>query len=470
MNPVNAIPGTVAISGNKTLGSVLTPTTASWGSGSTFTYQWLRNGSPISGATGSTYTVVQADSGATITVTATASRTGYTQVSATSGAHVIYVIATQARILSTSVTRDSVTVNLDAVTGVSYAFSVYSPTNTLVKSFTCTTNCGAQTITGLASSTQWRIDIVATAPGGSAPAASTTATTYATLTLVPNIVEKYRTGDEMTMIMTYQAGWSYRLRTTSTCGAPSAHSGWRATTTLVVLSTISNNCYFYVEAMDGYGNTGASGSFQFPTRPIDPPTFRSAGSNVTVTTVQPGGLVPYNIDVYALMTIAVEVTLYNSSGQLVALPSVNRPSLASGTVWDGRYPGSMLLPSSLAYGTYEVRAKATAGGKSTTYVLGMISYPDPNPPVATQSPTVPISTSPTVSPTTSESSTVSPEPSPSASSSSELVTVSSIVTPLDPPRLGGIAAGPGLLTLALYLLLSRGHERWLFGRFRRKSE
>jgi len=66
--------GTVVITGNTTFGSVLTADTSSIGepngiNTSTLSYQWKRGTTVISGATSSTYTLVAADVGSTITVT-----------------------------------------------------------------------------------------------------------------------------------------------------------------------------------------------------------------------------------------------------------------------------------------------------------------------------------------------------------------------------------------------------------------
>ena len=65
------------ISGTTQVGSTLSTTDGTWtGSPSpTFTYQWLRGGSNISGATANTYMLVTADAGATVTVTVTATNT-----------------------------------------------------------------------------------------------------------------------------------------------------------------------------------------------------------------------------------------------------------------------------------------------------------------------------------------------------------------------------------------------------------
>jgi hypothetical protein len=70
--PVNII--APVVSGTNTVGSILTTTNGSW-SGSlpiTYTYQWLRNGSNISGATSSTYTLVTADTSNVVSCRVTA--------------------------------------------------------------------------------------------------------------------------------------------------------------------------------------------------------------------------------------------------------------------------------------------------------------------------------------------------------------------------------------------------------------
>ena len=72
--PVNATPtGTVSISGTTTEGQVLTVDTASLADADglgTLSYQWLRDGADISGATSKTYTLAQADVGAAISIRA----------------------------------------------------------------------------------------------------------------------------------------------------------------------------------------------------------------------------------------------------------------------------------------------------------------------------------------------------------------------------------------------------------------
>lgn len=75
------------VTGTTTQGQTLTATAGSWSAVPDSTaYQWNRSGSPIIGATGSTYVLTGSDVGATVTVTATASKAGYTSASATSTA------------------------------------------------------------------------------------------------------------------------------------------------------------------------------------------------------------------------------------------------------------------------------------------------------------------------------------------------------------------------------------------------
>ena len=78
---------TPTIAGTVKAGNVVTVKRGTWTWGTVFTYRWLRNGVPISGATASTYKVRTADRDTRITVRVTGSRLGYTTVSQASGAY-----------------------------------------------------------------------------------------------------------------------------------------------------------------------------------------------------------------------------------------------------------------------------------------------------------------------------------------------------------------------------------------------
>lgn len=68
-----------AVSGTPKAGRLLTADPGTWGAGETplFTYQWKRDGAPISGAVAQTYQVDTADAGHKLAVTITAARSGY---------------------------------------------------------------------------------------------------------------------------------------------------------------------------------------------------------------------------------------------------------------------------------------------------------------------------------------------------------------------------------------------------------
>jgi hypothetical protein len=73
--PVNT--ATPTISGTAQVGDTLTASTGTWTNSPTaYSYQWNANGTAISGATSSTYTLVSSEVGDTITVTVTATNSG----------------------------------------------------------------------------------------------------------------------------------------------------------------------------------------------------------------------------------------------------------------------------------------------------------------------------------------------------------------------------------------------------------
>ena len=74
--------GTIAakqpvVAGKRVVGSTLTVTAGNWGSGVTYSYQWLRNGVLIKGETRATHKLVAADAGKRIDARVIGMRTGY---------------------------------------------------------------------------------------------------------------------------------------------------------------------------------------------------------------------------------------------------------------------------------------------------------------------------------------------------------------------------------------------------------
>ena len=82
--PVNTV--APAITGTTVQGQVLTASNGTWtGPTPTYTRVWRRNGTAISGATGTTYTLQAADVGATITVTVTATNSNGSATATSAG-------------------------------------------------------------------------------------------------------------------------------------------------------------------------------------------------------------------------------------------------------------------------------------------------------------------------------------------------------------------------------------------------
>ena len=81
---------TPTITGTPTAGTDLVATVGVWGPAPvSLAYQWKRDGVPIAGETGTTYTPTVADADSSITFAVTASKTGFTTVTNTSAAKVI---------------------------------------------------------------------------------------------------------------------------------------------------------------------------------------------------------------------------------------------------------------------------------------------------------------------------------------------------------------------------------------------
>ncbi|MEV8358167.1 hypothetical protein [Microbacterium sp. NPDC076895] len=80
---------TPTISGTTKVGSTLTAKPGTWKPSATLTYQWKRDGKPISGATKPSYKLTAADAGKPITVTVTGTKVGYKTTSETSSKKLI---------------------------------------------------------------------------------------------------------------------------------------------------------------------------------------------------------------------------------------------------------------------------------------------------------------------------------------------------------------------------------------------
>ena len=91
-SPVPTISGLA--SGAPVVGQTLTADTSGWADGTSFTYQWLLDGTPISGATASTFTPASDVVGLAVTVKVTGTLAGFNTTSRTSAATLVGVRGT----------------------------------------------------------------------------------------------------------------------------------------------------------------------------------------------------------------------------------------------------------------------------------------------------------------------------------------------------------------------------------------
>lgn len=122
--------GAVTVAGTAKVGSKLTAKPGSWApAGTRLTYQWLRAGKPISGATKVTYAPVAADVGKRLAVKVTGSAPGYTSRSVTSKATATVVrgtivVKSRAKVSGTARVGKKLTAVRPkvSVTGASYSY------------------------------------------------------------------------------------------------------------------------------------------------------------------------------------------------------------------------------------------------------------------------------------------------------------------------------------------------------------
>ncbi len=102
--PVNTI--APAITGTAQVGQTLTCSSGTWTGTApiTYAYQWKRNGSNIGGATNSTYTLVTADAGTTVSCTVTATNGAGSASANATGVSVTFETDAQAFITAASIT------------------------------------------------------------------------------------------------------------------------------------------------------------------------------------------------------------------------------------------------------------------------------------------------------------------------------------------------------------------------------
>jgi len=91
---------TPLITGTPVFGETLTALPSVWDAGATLSYQWISGGTPVPGATGTTYTLGLDDVGRNIAVSVTGAKPGYNSVTRTSAATDVVDLASQGNNLS----------------------------------------------------------------------------------------------------------------------------------------------------------------------------------------------------------------------------------------------------------------------------------------------------------------------------------------------------------------------------------
>ncbi len=108
--PVPTIAGSFAVA------STLTAKPGAWNSGTTFAYQWLRDGVKISAATKATYKLTTADAGTSISVVVTGAKSGSSTLAKTSAASAKVATATTPKITGTAKVGSTLAVSTGAWT------------------------------------------------------------------------------------------------------------------------------------------------------------------------------------------------------------------------------------------------------------------------------------------------------------------------------------------------------------------
>ena len=103
LNTRNPEPPALSMKGPSTIGSTLVAEASTWDYTATLSYQWLRNGQSISGATGTSYLTTLADANTLISVRVRANKTSKTPATSTS----IAVLVNNPKLPSASMTGDA---------------------------------------------------------------------------------------------------------------------------------------------------------------------------------------------------------------------------------------------------------------------------------------------------------------------------------------------------------------------------
>lgn len=347
---------TPTITGTPKVGQTLTATATSLTAGVTLAYQWLRNGSVISGATGTTYVVQEADAGTNVSVTVAAAATGYANGSFTSATIKILTPPKLPTISSQFSRTTGFDVNWSWLANTSYVFSVKNSGGSVVASYTCSTACASPIqITGLpenASAVTYTLEYTATTDGGSI-SGSTTASTYPTLNLNVNVTSIVRTGNQYVLNFDAIPGWTYQFSNyavydNSNCGITSGVQ----TSSPFTMWLPRGLCNVEFIITDGRGNrTNRAVTAPITTNPVPAPAL---GGSLSTSSATVDGNVSYSATYFSYYNYnQYNLVILNSSGVAVT-PAIAPTSSRVGDLQSGTKTGVIYFLG-LAPGTYTIR-------------------------------------------------------------------------------------------------------------------
>ena len=266
--PVNIV--APAVTGTATVRQTLSVSTGTWVGAPTitYTYQWQRNTVNISGATSSTYTLVDADATAVIRCVVTATNLfGSVSANSNNTGAVATTVPSAPTIGTATRGNAQATVTFTAPTSTGgTAITSYTAVSS-PGGFTATGASSPLTVTGLSNGTAYTFTVYATnAVGNSAPSAASNSVTPATVPGAPTIGTATATGTT-TATVSYTAPASNggsTITSYTAVSSPGGITGTLATSgsgTITVSGLSAGTPYtFTVYATNAVGNSASSSS------------------------------------------------------------------------------------------------------------------------------------------------------------------------------------------------------------------
>jgi hypothetical protein len=359
------------ISGNNNVGATISVSSGIWTQDiayipTSYSYQWKRNGSDISGATGSNYTTTSSDSGQTLTATVTAINQRGTSLSNSINS-ILIVPASLSGLLLTDSTSTPAAPSTVSVSGGTNTWSA-SWTNTGASSYGVRTNNGYVSYSGGTSAT-----------GYSATAGS--ATVY---------VKSINTNGSVSVSWSASAGASYY--NVSWTGGNSA-TIYTTSTTISWSTGSSLNVTVTPMSSNGYGGGAQSSSIT----PSQKESGENSGSATVVDPVYAPSYINYTENGFGGTYLVVPgvSTPYVTSGTALSVTNVSAPGATapvtysyqwetnsgSGFSSNGGTSSAYTISSGQGPGGTEVRCKITASnsaGSTSTYTSSTGTIINPN--------------------------------------------------------------------------------------------